>query len=223
MALSFDPHPYGCPMGLAVTPERMPELLTRVCIQLRDLVHASILVITPRKGRGDSYPVLYLWAVEGDDKPRMVFFPAWEDNGGRRRLDYKRQFTLMERIADAGVAGEDLEDYRGVVDDERAKDAVVVRLAVSSAQMASVVNELLEYLADLTRVVVLEVPRPSGIDLLVVRVYGVGPETKPRLVLMPNWEGEGESPTRRITERDEAEILGQLADLREVPAEAYLL
>jgi len=222
MALSFDPHPYGCPLGLAVGPDEMPDLLTRVSIQLRDLVHGSILVINPRKGRGDSYPILALRADEDDDVPRMALFPAWEDNTRRRRLDYTRQFTLLQRIAEAGVKGEDLEAYRGVVDDERAKDPVLVRLAVSSAQMKGIVNDLLEYLADLTRVVVVRVPRPAGV-LLVVRVYGVGPEKKARLVLMPNWEGDGEAPTRRLSETDVATILEQMTELREVPAEAFLL
>ena len=222
MALSFDPHPHGCPLGLAVTPEHMPELLTKVCIQLRDLVHASILVIHPRKGRGDSYPVLYLWAVEGDPKPRMVLFPGWEDNAGRRRVDFKRQFTLMERVAEAGVRGEDLEGYRGVVSSDRAKEPVLVRLAVPSSDMMGIVNDLLEYLADLMRVMVVRVPRPGGKELLVVRIYGVGPtDTQPRLVLVPAWEGNDE--TRPLPAFEVEAMTARLGQLSEVPAEAFML
>lgn len=217
--MAFDPHPYGCPVSVAVAPEAMTPAIIAVYLQLRDLVHCSVIEINPRKGRGDSYPLLQLFSMPDDTKPRLVLFPAWEDNRRSRRLGYARQFTLLQRIHDAGVAGEDLEAFRGVDDQQRSVEPVVVQLSVAFDGMTGLINELLEYLADLAKVVVLRVARPEG-ELLAVRIYGVGPEDLPRLVLLPAWKrGEGDE----LRADEVAEVLAQLGDEREVPAEAFLL
>jgi hypothetical protein len=218
MTMSFDPHPYGCPVSVAAAPDTMTRQITEVYLQLRDLVHCKVIEINPRKGRGDSYPLLQLFSMPDDPKPRLVLFPAWEDNARRRRLDYGRQHTLLQRIHDAGVTGEDLEVFRGVVDRQRSAEPVVVRLAVARDAMTGLVNDLLEYLADLAKVMVVKVPHPRG-EVLAVRIYGVGPEDDvARLLLVPAWgEAEGD-------DLPADSVLEHLDDgLREVPAEAFLL
>ena len=111
MALgAFDPHPFGCPLGLRVTPSDMTDAVVAACVKL-DVLHPCIYVINPSKGQ--PYPVLFLYADQGDKIPRIALFPGWEDDKREyRRVDYARQATLLQRIRDGGLPGESPESYR---------------------------------------------------------------------------------------------------------------
>lgn len=212
--LAFDPHPHGCPLTLAVPPQDMPAAVKTVYVQLRDLVHCAVLEVAPQKRR--AYPLLQLFALPDDKRPRLVLFPAWEDDGATRRLDFDRQYQLLQQIHDEGVEGEPLEAFRGIVDRQRAVEPPVLRVAFTVDGMKGLVDDLLEYLADLARVMVVKVPLDRK-PVVVVRIYGVGPETVPRLVLVPYWGNDGEP----LDEASQSRLLAALAGRPEIPAEAF--
>ncbi len=223
MPLPFDPHPWGCPIGLRATPAEMPETLTAVCLKLRDLMHGSIFVINP--SRGTEYPILSLYADAGARRPRVVWFPAWEDNrqSRKRRIRFDRQTTLLQRLTEAQVAGESLEEFRGRPSDCQGPRPLMLPLAASAHQMDTVIRDLYDAVGDVLRVTVTTVPQVDAHDLQVVRVYSLADEHEPRMVLFPGWAGELES---RATELDRArmeEVMGTLGAMRipEVPVEAF--
>lgn len=217
---AFDPHPHGCPVGLRFTPSEMPDVVTAICLKLRDLLHGSIFVINP--SRGQAYPVLYLYTDPDEALPRVVFFPGWEDDGkaARRRVDFARQTTLLQRIHDAGVAGESLESWRGAPSDRTGPGPLQLPLGVPAPQVDEVVHDLFERLGDLLRITVTRVPGRDG-PISVTRLYSLVDEKRPRLVLFPGWEGRDERGPEIDASRMDA-LMARIADehLPEIPVEA---
>jgi hypothetical protein len=211
MAFVFDPHPLGCPVGLAVTPAEMTDVVSRIYLQLRDLVQLSVHVITPR--RGDPYPILNLYADADDAAPRMVWFPGWETNRivPKRRIDYSRQTTLIQRIHEAGVEGESLEQYQGV---QGGRTAAPLQLCLGYPETAlsTVLVDLDAKLGDLVRMTAttLTGSGAEGGRITAVRLYAPVDEDGPRVVLWPGWFGSHENPGTRITDEKRAGLWDRL-------------
>ena len=216
---AFDPHPYGCPLGLRVTPSDMTDAVVTACVKL-DVLHPSIFVINPSKGQ--PYPVLFLYGDAGDAVPRIAFFPGWEDDRRqRRRVDYERQTTLLQRIHDTGVKGESPESFRRGRSDRFGPGPLMLPLAVSAPEMESVVRDLYDRLGALLRMTYTRVAQGRGRpELLVVRIYVLDDEKRPRMVLFPGWAlaDEQEEIDRALMEELMARIVDQR--LAEVPLEA---
>ncbi|MEQ1503258.1 MAG: hypothetical protein ABMB14_13560 [Myxococcota bacterium] len=215
---TFDPHPFGCPIGLRVTPTEMPDVVVAVCVKLRDLLHPSIYVIRPSKGQ--PYPVLFLHRDPHDHAPRVVLFPGWEDDRrpSGRVIDYGRQITLLERIAGAGVAGESLESYRGSASrPSNAPGPVLLPLAGEPGEVDLVLHDLHEHLGDTLRNTITRVPSglPAG-DAPLVRSYVHAGEVRPRVVWYPAWAAETDD---RIDPRRVDQLIARAAMRSEVPAE----
>lgn len=217
--LALDPHPFGCPLGLACTPSEMPDRVLQVVLRLRDLTFPTVHVVNP--SRGASYPILNLYAHADDPRPRVVLFPGWEDDRAsvRRRLDYGRQLTLLRRIHDAGVPGEQLEQWHGDALEGLVEVPFEVPMAVTAPRMVGVAHELFDAMGDLLRITVATVPRPAGPDLHVVRLYAPN-EARPRLILFPGWWSALESPRDRVDPAAVAAWLQGEATRREIPVEA---
>jgi hypothetical protein len=229
MALTFNPHPLGCPIGLAVTPAEMTELVPRLAMQLRGLVHLTVHVINPRKG--DSYPILNVFADESDTSPRVVLFPGWEDNRRTegRRIGFARQQTLLQRIHEAGVEGEGIEEYRGKND---APGPLVLSLGVPNGGMRTIASDVQEYLGDCLRLTWTELPFPVSAGaaprppLAVLRVYAPAGEDRARLVLFPGWFGDQEGVAGAwLNQNDREALLGRVnrEPIRELPGETLTL
>lgn len=217
--LALDPHPYGCPLGLACTPSEMPDRVLQIVLRLRDLTSPTVHVVNP--SRGASYPILNLYADADDARPRVVLFPGWEDDRAsvRRRLDYGRQLTLLQRIHDAGVPGEQLEHWHGEALDGLADRPLLLPMAVTAPRMLGVAHELFDALGDVLRITIAALPRPDGPDLQAVRVYAPG-EARPRLVLLPGWSTSAEAPRDRVDATAAAAWLEGDAGRRELPIAA---
>jgi hypothetical protein len=216
---AFDPHPYGCPLSLRVSPSEMAEAVVAVCIQLGDLLYPSIYVINPSKGQ--SYPVLFLYGDRDDPTPRLTLFPGWEDNrrSPNRRLDYARQTTLLQRIHDAGLPGESLESYRGNDADRLPPGVLVLPLAASVPEVDGMIVDLYERLGDILRITVTHVPQLKGRPPLpVVRCYAPNGESHPRILWVPGWATTGERDPLDMSRMDR--LVARLAGLPEIPAEA---
>jgi hypothetical protein len=198
--MSFDPHPYGCPLCVAATPSQMREVLTALCLKLADVFRPSIHVINP--SRGKSYPICSL-QVQGEDKPRLVIFPGWEDDdeSAKRRVNWGRQVTLLQRIADAGVRGETLQQYGASSRSGDYTDAYVLPVAYTAAEMPVVLNDLNAFLGDLLTLKVALVPDGSGSTVHLVGAYAEG-EPFPRLWILPAWRGKAEVPENRFPRHD---------------------
>ena len=222
MSFTLDPHPLGCPLGLAVTPSEMTGLVSRIYLQVRDLLHLSVHVIQPR--RGDPYPILNLYEDDAATVPRVVCFPGWESDKptARRRLGYARQVQLIQRIADAGVEGEDLESYRGTTGG-RNPQPLQLSLGHPEAQLEGVLIDLDAKLGDLVRITLTRVEHERG-TVSALRLYGPVDDRAPRLVMWPGWFGDAEGPARRIDKELRAalwETIRQGAG-REIPLEAII-
>jgi len=206
--LALDPHPLGCPVGVACIPSQMPELLVGLCVKLRDLVHPTVHQINP--SRGQSYPILNLYASVDADVPRLVIFPGWEDNRGsaKRRLGYARQVTLMDRIHHAGMRGEDIEDQP---DASSPQDNEPFRMgvAMTAAEFDVFVYDLFAYMGDLLHLTVATLPSRGVADLRVVRAYAPSDRTL-RLVLFPSWAGDAETKAARIGASEQLALLQEL-------------
>lgn len=212
MALpALDPHPYGCPLCLACTPSEMPELVLQAVLCLRDLLFPTIHVVNP--SRGASYPLLNLHADPRDERPRLVLFPGWEDDRAsvRRRVDYGRQATLLQRIHASGVRGERLEEWHAEPIDAVADAPLCLPLAVTAHRMAGVVYELLDYLGDKLRLTVVTLPRAPRLDVHVVRLYAPA-EHRPRVTLVPGWSAAAEIPRARVDAETAAAWLRRIDD-----------
>ncbi|MCA9567576.1 MAG: hypothetical protein KC656_07025, partial [Myxococcales bacterium] len=55
---SLDPHPLGCPIGIALTPSEMQKAVAVICLKLRDIAFSTVHVVNPSKG--EAYPMLNL-------------------------------------------------------------------------------------------------------------------------------------------------------------------
>ncbi len=179
----LDPYPYGCPIGVLATPSEMSLVVRDLCVRLRDVLHASIVVIRPSKGQ--SYPLLQLYGDESDAVPRVVLFPAWEADkrDPKRRIGYGRQMTLLRRMHDGGVRGEAIPSGEASL----SSTAMLVPLAVAPHQMRDLAVDLVDRLGDCLRF--------SGLEqgsALMVRAYGPGEEATPRLLLHAAWRQDGE-------------------------------
>lgn len=198
--MSFDPHPFGCPLCVAATPSQMREVLTALCLKLADVFRPSIHVINP--SRGKSYPICSL-QVAGEDKPRLVIFPGWEDDdeAPKRRVNWGRQVTLLQRIADAGVRGETLQQYGASSRSGDYTDAYVLPIACTAADMPTVLSDLDAFLGDLLKLRVALVPDGSGSTVHLVGAYAEN-EKFPRLWILPAWRGKKELPENRYPRHD---------------------
>lgn len=221
----LDPHPFGCPVGLAHTAAEMRELIGGVSMRLRDLLHPTIHVINPSKGA--PYAILNLHADSAENRARVVLFPGWEDNKEtkRRRLKFTRQHALLKRIVDAGVPGESLEDYRADLrpDDHRAP--VHVSLDCTAADMDARIHDLYDYLGDYLRITVAVLTQGTRMPpIRILRLYGVAEERVPRVVLFPGWVGTEEVEGQRIRAEQRAALLVEMErkGVQELAAEVYL-
>jgi hypothetical protein len=218
MALpTLDPHPLGCPLGLALTPEEMQPAVIRLCVKLRDLIFPTVHVVNPSRGR--SYPMLNLHTHRGSETPRLVIFPGWEDDKRERRLDWKRQATLMKRIRDAGVEGETLDLGDKEADD---REPAEFSLACTAAQMDGAIHDLNDYFGDVVRITISTVKQQSKSDLKVIRLYAPNAEAAPRLVFYPGWTGDTEEPAARISDEIRPKVRARADRTAEVPIEIYL-
>ncbi|MEZ4319823.1 MAG: hypothetical protein R3F61_20090 [Myxococcota bacterium] len=218
MALpALDPHPLGCPLGIALTPEEMQAAVVQICLHLHDLVFPTVHVVNPSKGQ--SYPMLNLHRQRGDGRPRLVIFPAWEDQERSRRVGWKRQATLMKRIADAGVEGETLD----LNEKERESDGPFeVSLACTATEMQSMILDLNAYFGDLVRLTVGTITQAEGPDLRVVRMYAPNAEKKPRIIFYPGWTGVTESDDGFVDDTKRLDLRHRADRTAEVPIEIYL-
>jgi hypothetical protein len=182
----FDPHPAGCPIGLRVEPREMPELVRAIWSRLRDVVNVGVFVVNP--SRGESYPILYVSGNEAGAL-RVALFPGWEDSAHRRRIDYARQTSLLQRIQDAGIAPEPLDSTHGLPSER--SGPVFLPLDVSPEGMSQVLHDLWERLGPYLRMTVTKVPHRGG-ELRLVRAYVLDDEVLPRLVLHPGWDTSSE-------------------------------
>lgn len=220
MSLQFDPHPYGCPVALAVNPEDFRALVPEIVMRLTDVFAFTVHVVEP--SRGQPYPLLNL-QPESDDPPRMVLFPGWEDLRRKRRVDYKRQSTLLKRIHMAGVTPERVEDLAGfgntILD-----DPLVVRFAATAAQMPQVIVDLDHYLGDTLRITVQTLDANKPVPLRIVRMYAPTSESAPRVIGFPGWRSATEVVRDRLSDDDCYELLErcEVEAVTEVPIEAWL-
>lgn len=218
MALpTLDPHPLGCPLGLALTPDEMQTAVARICLKLRDLVFPTVHVVNPSKGK--SYPMLNLHTHKGSPTPRLVIFPAWEDPKYQRRLNWKRQATLMKRIRDAGVEGETLD--LGDKESDDTLEPAEFSLGVTAADMDSAIHDLNDYFGDVVRITVATISQTSKPDIKVVRLYAPNGEQAPRLVLYPGWTGTDEEEVNRVTDEMRQKMRFRADRTAEVPIEIY--
>ncbi len=222
MSFTLDPHPLGCPLSLSVTPSEMTDLVSRIYLQVRDLLHLSVHVIHPR--RGDPYPILNLYEDDVAEVPRVVCFPWWEDDQAspRRRLGYTRQVQLIQRIADAGVEGEDLESYRGVTGGMNPQP-LQLSLGHPEAQLDGVLIDLDAKLGDLVRLTLTRVEHPKG-QVSAIRLYGPVDEGAARVVMWPGWFGAAEGAAQRIDKEVRAALWERIrqGEGREIPLEAII-
>lgn len=211
---AFDPHPYGCPIAIRVSPSEMTGVVGAVCAQISDLLVPSTYVIHPSKGQ--SYPVLFLSADRADPTPRLALFPGWEDNTRteKRRLDYQRQTTLLQRIHSAGLPGELPEVLA-----EPPSGVLVLPIAASVPEVDGMLADLYLRLGDLLRITVTHLSQVKGRpNLPVVRCYSPVEEGRPRIVWVPGWASTGERDPLDMSRMDR--LLGRLSGLPEIPAEA---
>ncbi|MCB9676766.1 MAG: hypothetical protein H6737_16740 [Alphaproteobacteria bacterium] len=218
MALpALDPHPLGCPLGIALTPDEMQAAVVQICLHLHDLMFPTVHVVNPSKGK--SYPMLNLHTQRGDGRPRLVIFPGWEDQERKRRVEWKRQSTLMKRIADAGVEGETLD----LNEKERETEGPFeTSLACTAAQMDQMILDLNAYLGDIMRITVGTIKQTAKADIKVVRLYAPNSEKKPRLIFYPGWTGESESEEARVDDEMRAKMRHKADRTAEVPVEIYV-
>ena len=208
MALpALDPHPYGCPISAVATAEDMPDLILGICSKLADILHPTIHVIHPSKG--SSYPILSLYVDDGDPKPRLVLFPGWEakKRSAKRRLDYARQMTLLQRIVDAGVHGETLDQWRNLMPIPAVDGPLMVSMALSAPLMEGFVTDLEDILGDHLRMTVQTI-QDGPLPMHVVKVYAPTAESQPRLILFPGWSSAIERKGDDIGAEQRVAIVG---------------
>lgn len=213
---AFDPHPHGCPIGLRVRPSDMTDAVVGCCVKLQDVLHAGLYVIRP--SRGQTYPVLFLSADAHDRVPRVALFPGWEDDRRSRPIDWGRQCTLLQRIHEAGTPPESPEQFAT----QRAPlgpSPLLLPLASAAGETDTVIRDLFDRLGALLRMTVTRVPQPGKPDLVVVRVYVLDDEKRPRIVLYPGWTAPG---GEEIDHEWMEALLARVVDQRlpELPVEA---
>ena len=212
--LDLDPHPLGCPVGVACIPSQMPELLVAICVKLHDLLHPTVHQINP--SRGQSYPILNLYALPEEAVPRLVIFPGWEDNrgGARRRLGYSRQVMLLDRIHQAAVRGEDIEEQPDTPISQD-NEPFLMGVASTAAQFDDLVYDLYVSVGDVLHLTVASLRQEGAPDLRVIRAYAPSDHSL-RLVLFPSWAGETESREAQIGAEQQLALLRELK-LQKIP------
>lgn len=215
--MSFDPYPLGCPLGVRVTPEQMPEVALALRVELSDLLRVCVHEIQSTAG---SYPIVSLFADELERVPRLVWFPAWGTNvrSEGSLLRFEHQCALLEEIA-FGTPGADPPCCRGADPLDRS-DPLLIPLAVGAQQMDAVVGDLLRRLADVLRITVCRVPWADG-QLWMIRLFSLV-EDRPRIVLFPGWI-PSEQGALELSRADMLAVLrkGLLLRLPEIPIEAF--
>ncbi len=201
----------------------MPGLILGICAKLGDLLHPTIHVINP--SRGHSYPILNLYVDDGDPKPRMVLFPGWEANKrtAKRRLDYARQMTLLQRINDAGVHGETLDEWRTDATAPEVDGPLHISMAFSAPLMEAFITDLDDILGDHLRMTVQTIT-DGPLPMHVVKVYAPTSEREPRLILFPGWTGATERKGHGIGDSERAAIVEHLdkKKVKATPLELYV-
>lgn len=196
----------------------MNQVVTAVCAQVSDVLVPSTYVIHPSKGQ--SYPVLFLSADRHDPVPRIALFPGWEDNNRseRRRLDYQRQSSLLQRIHDAGLPGE-LPENLELPSASLPSGVLVLPIAAAVPEVEGMIADLYLRLGDLLRITITRVPQPKERPYLpVVSCYALAEEPRPRIVWVPGWASPGEQNPLDMSRMDR--LLARLPGLPEIPAEA---
>lgn len=218
MALpALNPHPFGCPIGLALNPVQMQAIVPAICTKLRELVHPTVHIVNPSKGQ--PYPMLNLHADVGEPVPRLVLFPGWEDATQTRRIGWKRQGVLMKRIHDAGVTGETLDPRDAVVEQDK---PLVLCAAVTAVEMEGVVSDLFDYLGDSVRLTVGKINGDSGPPVLIVRIYALTAEREPRVILLPAWTSTDEEQSSWVDEAKKRALVRAADRVAEIPVEIFL-
>lgn len=219
MSFALNPYPHGCPIALAADPQAFRELVPELVMRLMDVYSFSVHVVEP--SRGEPYPLLNVLPEPGRS-PSVVLFPGWEDARRKRRVDFKRQATLLDRIRKNGVAPERVEDVVAlnatVLD-----DPLIVNFAVTAAQMSILIGELEQFLGDRMRVTVQTVDPKRPIPLRIVRLYAPTSESAPRIIGFPGWRAAVENPEDELGEDACMEILerAEVEAVAEVPIEVF--
>ncbi len=213
MAFVLDPHPYGCPICLGVTPSHMRDAITALCIKLQDVLRPSIHVINPSKGK--SYPILNL-TRPGEDRPRIVIFPGWEDDdeSPKRRVGWGRQMTLLGRIAEARVRGETLQQYGASARSGDHTDPFVMTVARTSSEMSDVWTDIQDYLGDILTLRISEGRDATG-PVPILSIYAAD-ESLPRVHVVPTWRGAFETGAARLKLHELQELAARVND-KQVP------
>lgn len=209
MAFVLDPHPYGCPLCLGVTPSHMRDAITALCIKLQDVLRPSIHVINPSKGK--SYPILNL-TRPGEDRPRIVIFPGWEDDdeSPKRRVGWGRQMTLLGRIAEARVRGETLQQYGASARSGDHTDPFVMTVARTSSEMLDVYVDIQDYLGDMLTLRLAE-GRDHGGMVPILSIYAQD-ESLPRVQVVPLWRGAFETADARLKPHELHDLAARVND-----------
>lgn len=217
---TFDPYPFGCPIGIAAEPDAYRSLLPQLVTRLMDMFFFSVHVVEP--SRGQPYPLLNLLR-ERDRRPSVVFFPGWEDRRRRRRVDFGRQSTLLQRIHDNQVSPDRVEDVMQM-SETVFEDPLLLNFAVTSPQMPHVISDLDYYLGDRMRITVQTLDAKSPMPLRIVRIYAPTDEHEPRLIAFPNWRSAATRKQDEITRNDWDELLerGEVEAAPELPIEVAL-
>lgn len=184
---------------------------------MADLFSFSVHVVEP--SRGQAYPLLNL-LTDDQERPRVVLFPGWEDARRRRRVDYKRQALLLQRIHSNGVTPEPVEELAIGADHD---DPLILRLACTAARMPQAICDLDDYLGDTLRITVQTLDPRSPIPLRVVRLYAPTSESAPRLIAIPGWRAAAERRQDAFVDDDSYELLErcEVEAVREIPVEAF--
>lgn len=219
MSFALNPYPHGCPLAVSADPQAFRAMVPELVMRLMDVYSFSVHVVEPSKG--EPYPLLNV-LPEAGTAPAVVLFPGWEDARRKRRVDFKRQATLLDRIRKNGVAPERVEDVvslHGTVLD----DPLILNFAVTAAQMPVLIGEVEQFLGDRLRMTVQTIDPRRPIPLRILRLYAPTSETSPRVIAFPGWRAAVENPEDELGEDACYELLerAEVEAVPEVPVEVF--